>query len=434
MLIAPVTLPITRSAFAAALRTGHGRVAQQIEQQGCSGFEDLIIEACLTCLAHDPQVEAERAPWLFSIIERAQLQEMVFEAIKAKGLAPSCEDRHDLNQRSALLKALAVAGMDNAKTLLYASLARMPDTADVIAADDIVTLDGVEGLIHVARQLGQWLQADADFWVDETLYGQFAAAPGAEQGLALLARAAASDADIARYLAEVRKTRESVTGCTPDASLAAYTASDIVAHLHNKPADPCHWFRGWGAQASGDQREAIFMALMKTEQPEHAKRLFKCFAKTGAPRFEQRLLRWVDQPDKSLRWAAVTALATVKHPELRKTAKHLMAGGDITNGIALLVKNFVEGDFSTCLEQLARLENPDELHRAVGQLLRLCEANPGNQALDCLLYVYEHSPCSTCRKQAVKALIDTNTAPGWLLLEAAFDVDPDTRALVAPER
>jgi hypothetical protein len=80
---------------------------------------------------------------------------------------------------------------------------------------------------------------------------------------------------------------------------------------------------------------------------------------------------------------------------------------------------------------LKRLDDADEVHHLVGELLDLCEAHPGADALDCLLYVYELSPCSTCRRRAVEALIDTNIAPAWVLAESAFDADPDTRALVA---
>lgn len=56
------------------------------------------------------------------------------------------------------------------------------------------------------------------------------------------------------------------------------------------------------------------------------------------------------------------------------------------------------------------------------------------EALDCLLYVYEFSPCSTCRKRAVKALTDVNTAPAWVLAESAFDADPEKRALARADR
>jgi hypothetical protein len=82
-----------------------------------------------------------------------------------------------------------------------------------------------------------------------------------------------------------------------------------------------------------------------------------------------------------------------------------------------------------CARHLQRLDDADDLHDLGSDLLAFCKAHPGPEAVDCLLYVYELSPCSTCRKHAVKALTDTATAPAWVLEEIAFDVDPDTRAL-----
>lgn len=423
-------LPLSTTAFATALRTGHGRAMQQVEQHGSNGLEDKIIEACVSCLAYDPQCEAARAPWLFLIVDRAKLNTKVVHAIEAVLHTQPPENHRDMDQRSAMLKELATSGSDDARRLLYSSLVRLSGTSDVIAADQIVTLDGENGLVYVARQLGRWLQADSDFWVDDYIIAQFDESTGMEQGLAVLEREAAVDSDVANYLAGVRKTAESISNSSIRFDATTYTGAEIVAHVKKNPRDQCHWFRRWGAQARSDQCEIVFLALLASDESEHVKRLFRCFAKTGVPRFDNRLLQWISHPDEQIQWAAVKALAPITHGELRQAAKRLITDGGIANGVALLVNNFEAGDFSMCAGHLALLEDADEAHHLVGELLDLCEAHPGDEAIDCLLYVYEHSPCSTCRRRAVKALIDANTAPAWVLIESAFDADPETRALV----
>lgn len=344
------------------------------------------------------------------------------------------ENYRDMDQRSAILKELAASGSDDARLLLYSSMARLSDTSDVIAADQIVALDGEDGLIYVARQLGRWLQADPDFWVDDDLIAQFDETAGIARGLIALEREAEVDADVAAYLARVRKTRENLSGSSSRFDATAYTGAEIVAHVKKNPRDQCHWFRRWSAQAGSDQCETVFAALLASDEPEHAKRLFRCFAKAGVPRFDSRLLRWITHPDDQVRWASVKALAPVTHGELRQAAKRLIADGDIALGVALLVNNFETNDFSMCMGHLARRHDAVDVHDLVGELLDLCEAHPGDDALDCLLYVYEYSPCSTCRRRAVKALTDTNTAPPWVLTECRFDADPKTRALVGVDR
>ncbi len=422
--------PLTVDTFAAALRTGHGRVWQQIDNNGSKGLEEKIIEACTSCLTYDPQCEAERAPWLFSIATRAKLNTKVVQAIAAAVHVPPLENHRDMDQRCALLKEFAAAGSDDARRLLYSSLVRLSHTADVIGADHIVALDGVDGLIRVARQLGRWLKTDPDFWVDDWLIEQCDESAGIGRGLSALEREAEVDQDVASYLVGVRRTRESQSTSTNRIDVTTYTGAEIVLHVSKKPKDQCHWFRLWGAKAASDQRETVFAALLVSNEPEQVKRLFRCFAKTGVPRFDSRLLQWLDHPDTQVRWAAVKAMAQTKHFNLRQIALRLIADGNMTNGIALLVNNFEGGDFALCAEHLKQLDDVDEVHHLVGVLLDLCEAHPGADALDSLLYVYECSPCSTCRRTAVEAMLNSKNAPTWVLIESAFDADPDTRALV----
>jgi len=426
--------PLGAIEFAAALKTGHGRAVQQIEAHGAAGLEQEIVKACVSCLTYDPQCEAERAPWLCSIVERASLNETVVQAIETVMQQHPTENHRDMAQRSAILKELAAAGSDDARRLLYSTLARLPHTSDVIGAEQIIELDGVNGLMRVARQLGRWLQADPDFWVDDWLIGLSDESTGVVGGLAALEREAEVDSDVARYLAGIRKTGESQSAAPSRVDPTAHTGDQIVAYVNANPKEQCHWFRRWGAHASEDQREVVFDALLASDNPEHVKRLFRCFGKTGIPRFDHRLTRWIVHPDEQVRWAAVRGVAANHHPELRAAAMRLMAEGDTPNGVALLVNNFETGDFVRCADHLTRLDDADETHHLVGELLNLCQAHPGMEALDCLLYVYERSPCSNCRGEAVKALMNTNTAPAWVMAESAFDADPDTRALVSPEQ
>ena len=109
-----------------------------------------------------------------------------------------------------------------------------------------------------------------------------------------------------------------------------------------------------------------------------------------------------------------------------------LAAGHLHAGIALLKNNFEAGDFALCARHLKPIDDADQAHHLGEELLGLCKAHPGAGAgaLDCLAYVYECSPCSSCRKQAVRAWVATNSVPAWVRAECALDADPETRALV----
>ncbi len=394
-------------------------------------MEDLIIDNCLHCKSYDPQCEAARAPWLFTIVDRVGLKRKVIQALSALMLDPPAQDHRDLAQHSALLKELAADGDDDARRLLYLSLARMSYSADVIAEDDIVALDGVNGLIAVARQLGRWLQDDPDFWVSDYLIEQVDETIGSNVGFAALEHEATTDPDIAHYLIGLRQSRESQNAASGSPSVRAFTGTQIVAHAKEGKSGKCYWFRRWGIQASEDQREIVFAALLVEQTPEHIGRLLRCFGKTGIPRYDDRLLSWLFCIDPEVRGAAVEAVAQLSHFELRKAALRLIADGDMTNGARMLVANFDSGDLSLCARLLDPTDDEEHHHSLGTHLLELCAAHPRTDALDCLLYVYEFSPCSTCRRGAVDALIDLGIAPTWLLKESSFDADPETRALAS---
>jgi hypothetical protein len=211
--------------------------------------------------------------------------------------------------------------------------------------------------------------------------------------------------------------------------VSAYSGAQIVAHVEENLRDSCHWLRRWRAKAGSEECEIVFQALLESDQPEHVKRLFRCFGKTGVPRYDPRLLAWIDHGDEQVQWAAIAALAPITHPHLRHTALRLISDGSMAQGISLLVNNFETGDFSFCATLLPDVDDVDERHRVLTDLLDLCKAHPGAEALECLLKVYEDSPCSTCRRDAVEAMIGSGTAPAWVLAEAALDADPHTRAL-----
>jgi hypothetical protein len=435
MAISPSAFPLDSTAFASALRTGHGRAFQQVQRYGAEGLGDTLLDACIRSGTYDPQCEAPRAPWLFSIVECAGLQARLVQALgMLLQKAPTEDDDHrDLTLRSAMLRELAAAGSTDARQWLYASLVRLPETSSgVIAADDIVALDGMDGLVHVARQMGRWSQQDPHFWVDDVLVERCMVSGGAPAALAALEQAAATDPCIGHYLQALAETRALRSSHSRGPDAAAFTAEQVVAYARDHAKDPCHWFRQWALRAEVSELEVVFLALLDVQDPEHAARLLRCFAQRGVPRFDNRLLPWLDHPEPAVNMAALRAIKFTRHPALRSLALRWMADGDSAGGMRLLTANFEAGDFALHVPGLQSVGDMDERHHLGSNIVGLCETHPSADAVDALLDVYEFSPCSTCRHKAVKVLVDLDRVPDWLREEARWDADPATRALLPP--
>lgn len=423
-------MPLSPAAFRLALKKGQGRAAQQINDFGIRGLEQQLIEASTTCIAYDPQCEGMREEWLFSLLEYARLQDDVLRAIvEAEHQVSTNESSWDMEQRSAILGKMAASGSSEARQILYATLAAHSNDSLLRSASAIITLDGIDGLLRVARLAGQQLRDDPESWVDD-YYIRCCNEP-ADAVEAVLQNEAAKDEDVARYLAGVSQTVTTRISSSIPSPWQDYSAQQILDHLKAKPADPCHWLRRWGRDAGEVERDQIFTALLLSNDAEQITRLFKCFTLITIPRFDDRLIKWATHPREQMQWVAVQALKLLKHPKIRAAAEFFIDNGKLAHGITLLVNNFQHGDFEMIAGRLAEVTDEDETHRVVGLIIDMYESNPGPEAKDCLLFVYESSPCSLCRAKAFKALVECRAAPDRIVAEATFDVDFDTRALAS---
>lgn len=431
MRIEPPEMPLSREAFAAALRKGHGRALQHIARFGRAGLEAEIVESCVTNQAYDPQIDEDRAPWLFEVVKNAGLEAQIFEVLARCARNPSVGGHWDATQRCGIAKHLAADGYPGARELLYSMFARWPNSGDVLAADEIVSLDGAAGLVHLAREEGRWLAEDPEFWVDSSMIELADKVEGQPVAADALRSAAVSDPDIARYLAAALESHAS-TGAPPARPrYLAFSAQEVLEYVASGTTDRCVWLRGWGRRASRQEIEVLFEALLQEQNAERATKLLRTFAEVGAPRFDECLVKWVRHAEPTVRWAATRALRGMRAPRVRQIGLEMLANGDVETAAHLLVANYEVGDFERLLAVFTPDQEPPELHDVCQGLLNLCESHLTDEALETLVCVYEYTPCSWCRRLAAKALFSLPGVPSWIREEARKDADPGTRALAA---
>ena len=102
---------------------------------------------------------------------------------------------------------------------------------------------------------------------------------------------------------------------------------------------------------------------------------------------------------------------------------------DNLDGILLFRANYQPGDYEAIAKLLTPLPDEDRLHTRLGDLLEVVQANPGVEAGDCLLFAYEHSPCSYCRGTCLRLLLTLHQVPNWVIEEARFDASPEVTGL-----
>jgi hypothetical protein len=452
----PYSLPLTRDEFAAALRKGHGRALQQVARCGALGFDDLIVNACLHDKRFDPQCESDRTSWMIEIMDAADLGAVVCRKL-VESLSAGVESFWDTNRLCGFAAVLARRGQGAARSALYGAFRKNDDSADLIAAEEIIELDGADGLLFVSERIGQWMLADAEVVVGDAPLLWYNERNGEGAAERVLASAAMNNDRIAEYLSRVRAGRGRSFDSADRGRRDRYIKPDILRFGRRResrankmyamspdevirfieagaPGFGKYALSGWGRRASEDALRQVADRMFRETNPNRLARFLGIFQSRPLPEFDSRLLRFTDHTDHDVRWVTMFVLAHHQHPDVRALAlDRVRAGRHTEHELSLFRKNFEPGDWSLIRKYLRWPADENYVHRIVGDLLGVFEPSRGDESREPLLLVYEHSPCTNCRSQAVTALLDAKQAPGWLLEECRDDTDQRIRDAVAEE-
>jgi hypothetical protein len=437
----PWDLPLTREQFRSALQKGHGRALMHAQGFGVTGMEDLVVEACRHNQAYDPQCEGDRADWMTEIIEASGAEERVVpQALEGLQVATGDNRFWDLNQLCRLARIFAGRGREDARRALYGAFQKDPDTMDLIGGEEIVDLDGADGLIHLADRMGSWLIDQPDLALDDRPVQWFDDRHGEGAGIRVLEACGYNNELVAVYLRhmlqssdqnpEAHSTRRlDQIRLRPDAGddhvsrMKSYSAEDIIHEIQTTdPESNRYWFSSWGRHATEDQLLAITAKMFTEENAGRLVKYLRVFLRRELPQFDARLIPLAQHPNADVRWTAIRVLANHEHPGVRELAIARIQAGLVSEGeLQLLRRNYRAGDHLLVANVFQVPEDQENLHDLVLDLAKVYETNQLPEARQSMLFVYEHSPCGNCRSTAVEVLLRTDQAPEWLIRECAFD-------------
>ena len=435
----PFTLPLDRERFEAAVRKGHGRALMHVSRYGASGVEHVIVDACVHNKAFDPQCETGRAEWMLQLCEAAGMSAQTVVAQLRVGLTRPADSGAfwDLTQLCEVAAILASRGDSDARRLVYDAFRGSEDSNDLIGCREIISIDGGDGLLFVVQTLGVRLAGDPDYRVDDMPIRYYDEEHGEGAAEHLLRSAADSDERVARYLRDLDASRHEHEGDTRDQSrherMCSLSADDVIRDIERgAPGKGRYVYSGWGRRASDEDLRQVLDRAFGEPDAERPAHLLAVFQHRPLPEFDVRVLRFAEHSDRHVRWIAMYVLANHAHPDVRALAlKRAKAGRHGERELRLFRNNYQSGDWSLIREALCWPDDEVELHWLLSDLHDIFEVNVVPELSEPMLLVYEHTPCTNCRRQAVNALLQAHQAPAWLLEECRFDADEQTRAAVA---
>lgn len=425
---------MTVEGFNDSLQKGMGRAFLYVRDHGDEGVMQDILHHCVHNSCYDSQVEDRRAEWLLSIIEMTDSPE--FYADSVIGSLYEAEEFWDVSQIFDLCSRLAQRGNKKARDALYRKFDLQEFNESYLGGDEIVAVDGLDGLLHVAKVIGKRLLDDEDYWDSGSIYSDACQQYGKSVVEELFLELSQNDASIAAFVNEAVESEESVDSSSKETPAERrrrmYPIERILSDVEEGKGAYPGYYRMFGRYATDDEVDAVYTKFIAEEREEQLLRYMWIFRRRKIPELSEKLLKLAKSEVEELRLAAISVLKNIEHPAVRALALELCGTEQqlpVISAVKLFVENYQDGDSSYIETILNDQENENTLHWGGMDVINVFERNPLKELAKCLLWVYEKTPCTHCREQAVKLLIDNKLLPSDVLYECQYDCVEDIRVM-----
>lgn len=409
---------MTREQFLSATAKGQGRAILALRSgQYTASLHDM--RRLILCRpGYGDFMECSRGWYSVELMEASGMSGQLTE-ILVRHLARTKANESNASHRERVVCELALRGNTGAKEALYSHFSV---NREFRLADEIIEVDGLSGLdwviSHSVGLLDPKLQWRYESWIDT-----LKETSGVEVVTEWLDRESGMRPEI-REFAQVATAQRPPRDRSKQVSKSNTTYEEMLQEALLPGATRTFPVR-WAAQANDVELARAWRAFVDEQDEEWLSRLGRALRRR--PQFcdlgkaISRAREW-DKEENPF----VKAMEGMTDSRLRDLALELIAAGWIVDGVGLLERNAVAGDEQLVLSSIASLTDDWDLH-SVG--MDLNDIGKRLESSELLLWAYENNPCSFCREHVVRALIENQLAPEWLLRECLYDCVSDTREL-----
>ncbi len=367
-------------------------------------FTEQIINFSVHNYGYDPQCEGDRADYALQFIrelEESQKQK-VFSAIKKQLVQVEITDDWNIDQLFKLAALLSKeCDTEFGKLLLNRFDTCSRDELWEFPKYSILMLDGFDGMVRLARRIGEILLTDDDWWEDGwDMY----CVPGMkfEEVKEELTELSKTDKNIKAYLDAVNKDEARKPSETWERykTHAFEVAKEAIANKEMVPRRSCMnlsheelcYFADEFKKARAQKEKVLYLdifSLKHSRYPYSEQDLIDEFSLRKNSWFNERLVDCLDyfSSDK-IRAIAQKALDSDRYSYFY---------------LQLLKNNYREGDAVKIVRKLKRTKDEVKFHYAVGTVQCIYEKNITKECLEPLLLAYK-TRCGHCRHGIVEIM------------------------------
>lgn len=444
---------ISTSEFKRLMLCGNGKCYIVLSNsQDKEKYRQTVLWGCLHNIAFDTQTEGTRAEYLYELaaIYNDDSYFLIPILQKFKKLSPDCRG-WDYSHFCDMLCLFARYGNESAATALrkkynelYPLILKKRKIKGYNVLRDnyerlsiaIVDLEGLPAFKSIAQDMGNlFLQNKiyngSDF---EWFYISFEKDVGKNNLKRYMLREGRGNPAIATFYKSIQKSMAELQPYKKSTDINPLpTARQIIEAADNGKIN-FNLRINFKRNAAEDQKILLAKAVLDEKDLNKKAELLRTFTMIGFPIHIEKIISYTQSGNKELCQAALDVLADTKNPVVRDYALHLLQSGEkFSDAVSMFILNYQKQDKQILLSCLNSLKvtyaDESDWHHVVCSILHAYYFKV-KLPKEALMFIYNKSLCSYCRKDAVVELAKRGWLTDEIKAECAHDSYSDIRKYI----
>lgn len=391
-------------------------------------FSKEIEKAALTNYAYDAQSEGNRANYVARLIDISDKKDKLVNGV-LKALASERQDTWALDQLFALAGIFANQGNEVARKVIYDKYRKdVLEGSEWLGEEEIVKLDGIDGLRFIAERRGKALIKDPDDWEQCYTFEYCQKQHPKINIYRELNKAAKSNKYIKKYLEAVLEDKKTISKKTKFPKL---TYKIIKENIKSKKT--FYFTKHVPTDLSRSDILKLADEFLQESDPIKKESYLRFFAINKFPYDPEPILqismaknshnsRLVEFACKSLQYIQDKRIRQFAIQKLSRTNKP-------ADYLHLLVANYKKGDYKLLAKIATKYKDEYVIHGLVWGYIDIYKANKTKECKEPLEMIYSKLTCGPCRHDIVKILYESDALSDRIQREIEFDSYDETRKL-----
>ncbi|UIR54899.1 hypothetical protein LZQ00_11480 [Sphingobacterium sp. SRCM116780] len=419
-------ISLIRRRFLKSLKCGTGEAYLIAKKNPEIDFSDEIIQGALNNYAYHGQVEGDRAQYIYDLIVISNQKEKIRKAV-LNGLATETEDTWNLTHLFAITKLFSEQDDVEAKQAIYNRFLQNPiASSDWAGYDEILQLDGFDGLLFIAKKFGKLLEQNPDDWQDDSIIRQFQEENPNIKVQEDLLKASKTDKYIRIYLDSVKENQEIRKKYKPK-TIQYHNIVDEV--INSKPYMTA---RRRKKLTKEEVNEIAKQLTIETDNTKIAK-LLNIFIFHKFPYDSTLILKFAQQKQSfnyKIVQYATEALQHLESDNIRTFAlEQINNSKNPIDYLQILISNYRVGDHKMLTDIAKKTRSGFKIEQLAIIFSDIFKANKTKACKEPIEVLYSKMNCAIHRKELIEILIENSALSKKIIQEIQFDSYLETRQL-----